>query len=114
MDAGRLALRGVVGPVMVGHGTQKLFGWFGGHGPDATGGAFESMGLRPGKRHALAAGAAGAAGGVLLTAGALTPGAPAPISGPMVTALPQGHHQNRPRGANRGPEDHPPPVRPHA
>ena len=48
MDLGRTILRGVVGPLMVGHGTQKLFGWFGGHGLEGTGGFFESLGLRPG------------------------------------------------------------------
>jgi putative oxidoreductase len=102
MDAGRLALRGVVGPVMVGHGTQKLFGWFGGHGPDATGGAFESMGLRPGKRHALAAGAAETAGGALLTLGALTPVAAAAITGVMVTAIRKVHIKNGPWATNGG------------
>ena len=53
MHIGRLFLRGVVGPLFVGHGTQKLFGWFGGHGLEGTAGFFESgLGLRPGKRHA--------------------------------------------------------------
>src|SRR3954447_3984062 len=102
MDLGRLALRGVVGPVMVGHGTQKLFGWFGGHGPDATGGAFESMGLRPGKRHALAAGAAEAAGGALLALGALTPVATAAITGVMITAIRKVHIKNGPWVTNGG------------
>ena len=46
MDLGRLLLRGVVGPLFVGHGTQKLFGWFGGHGIEGTGGFFENLGLR--------------------------------------------------------------------
>ena len=91
MDIGRLFLRGVVGPLFVGHGTQKLFGWFGGHGLDGTGGFFESLGLRPGKRHATAAGAAEAAGGVLLTLGALTPLAAAMISGTMITAIRKVH-----------------------
>src|SRR3954469_13415675 len=102
MDLGRVALRGVVGPVMVGHGTQKLFGWFGGHGPDATGGAFESMGLRPGKRHALAAGAAEAAGGALLALGALTPVATAAITGVMITAVRKVHIKNGPWVTNGG------------
>ena len=44
MDLGRLLLRGVVGPLFVGHGTQKLFGWFGGHGIEGTGGLFENHG----------------------------------------------------------------------
>ena len=58
MKLGKLAVRGVVGPLFVGHGTQKLFGWFGGHGLEGTAGFFEQgIGLRPGKRHATAAGA---------------------------------------------------------
>jgi putative oxidoreductase len=91
MHLARLALRGVVGPLMVGHGTQKLFGWFGGHGLEATGNAFESMGLRPGKRHATAAGVAETAGGALLTLGALTPVAAATITGVMITAIRKVH-----------------------
>ena len=91
MDFGRLLLRGVVGPLFVGHGTQKLFGWFGGHGIEGTGGFFESLGLRPGKRHATAAGVAEAGGGVLLTLGALTPLAQAMLTGTMVTAVRKVH-----------------------
>ena len=96
MNVGRLFLRGVVGPLFVGHGTQKLFGWFGGHGPDATGGFFESLGLRPGKRHATAAGWSEAVGGALLTLGAFTPIAQAMITGTMVTAIRKVHAQNGP------------------
>ena len=73
MKLGRLILRLIVGGYFFGHGTQKLFGWFGGHGPEGTGQFFESIGLRPGKRHALAAGAAEAGGGALLVVGAATP-----------------------------------------
>jgi putative oxidoreductase len=61
MKIGRLLLRLTVGGFFIGHGTQKLFGWFGGHGLEATGGFFEQLGLRPGKRHAAAAGVAEAA-----------------------------------------------------
>ena len=35
MDIGRLAARIVIGGLFVGHGTQKLFGWFGGPGLQA-------------------------------------------------------------------------------
>jgi putative oxidoreductase len=92
MHIGRLFLRGVVGPLFVGHGTQKLFGWFGGHGLEGTAGFFESgLGLRPGKRHATAAGAAEAVGGALLTLGALTPLSAAMINGAMVTAIRKVH-----------------------
>jgi putative oxidoreductase len=91
MDLGRLFLRGVVGPLFVGHGTQKLFGWFGGHGVEGTGGFFEKLGLRPGKRHATAAGIAEAGGGLLLTLGAATPVAATMISTTMLTAIRRVH-----------------------
>jgi len=88
MDIGRTALRLTIGPLFVGHGTQKLFGWFGGHGLDGTAGFFEnSLGLKPGKRHAAAAGASETLGGVLLTLGALTPVAAGLITGTMITAI---------------------------
>jgi putative oxidoreductase len=92
MKLGKLALRGVVGPLFVGHGTQKLFGWFGGHGLEGTAGFFESgLGLRPGKRHATAAGGAEALGGALLTLGAATPIAAGLIIGAMTTAIRKVH-----------------------
>jgi putative oxidoreductase len=92
MDLGRTALRWVIGPLFVGHGTQKLFGWFGGHGLEGTAGFFESqLGLKPGKRHATAAGASEAIGGVLLTLGALTPVAAGLITGTMITAIRKVH-----------------------
>jgi putative oxidoreductase len=49
MATGLLLLRVVVGLALVGHGTQKLFGWFGGHGPRTTGTFFEMLGYRPGE-----------------------------------------------------------------
>src|SRR3954449_7947161 len=92
MNLGKLALRGVVGPLFVGHGTQKLFGWFGGHGLEGTAGFFEQgIGLRPGKRHATAAGLSEALGGALLTLGAFTPAAAGMVIGTMVTAIRKGH-----------------------
>jgi putative oxidoreductase len=80
-------LRGVLGPLFVGHGTQKLFGWFGGVGLDGAGQYFESIGLRPGRRQAIAAGTAEVLSGTLLTLGALTPLAGTIISATMVTAI---------------------------
>ncbi len=94
MDTGRLLLRATIGPIFVGHGTQKLFGWFGGHGLDATAASFEQMGMRPGRRHALGAGAAETAGGVLIALGALTPVAAALVTGVMVTAIRKVHARN--------------------
>jgi len=72
-----LVSRLILGGLFFGHGAQKLFGWFGGYGPDGTGGFFESLGLRPGRQHAMTAGAAEAGGGALLAAGLATPAAAA-------------------------------------
>src|SRR4051812_36417945 len=96
MNFGRFLLRALVGGFFVGHGTQKLFGWFGGHGPAGTGQFFESIGLRPGRRNALAAGAAEAGGGALLAAGLATPLAAASLSAVMLTAMRKVHLKNGP------------------
>jgi putative oxidoreductase len=69
------------------HGTQKLFGWFGGPGPDGTGQYFESLGLRPGRRNAILAGCTEVGGGTLIALGLATPLAAAALSGVMITAL---------------------------
>lgn len=102
MKLGRLILRIVVGGYFFGHGTQKLFGWFGGHGPEATGQFFESLGMRPGKRNALAAGAAEAGGGALLITGAATPLAAAALTATMITAINRVHLKNGPWVTDQG------------
>jgi len=86
MDTGLLILRLVVGALFFGHGAQKLFGWFGGHGREGTGQFFHSLGFRPGVPMALLGGMAEAGGGTLLVLGLLTPLAAAAIIGQMVTA----------------------------
>jgi putative oxidoreductase len=102
MRLSTLFVRLTIGGLFIGHGTQKLFGWFGGHGIEGTGGAFESMGLRPGERHARAAGAAEAGGGALLAIGLLTPVAATSIIATMVTAIRKVHAQNGPWVTNGG------------
>jgi putative oxidoreductase len=102
MHIGTLALRGIAGPLFVGHGTQKLFGWFGGHGVEGTGGFFENLGLRPGKRNAIAAGTTEALGGVLLTLGAFTPLAATMVASTMVTAIRTVHGPNGPWVTDNG------------
>jgi putative oxidoreductase len=86
-NLGRLLLRVTVGSIFIEHGTQKLFGWFGGHGPSGTGEFFESLGLRPGRRNAIVAGIAEAGGGTLLVLGLATPAAASAVGSVMVTAL---------------------------
>jgi len=87
MDLGRLLLRLTIGTTFFVHGTQKLRGWFGGYGPDGTGQFFESIGLRPGRRNAMVAGAAEAGGGTLLALGLFTPIAGMLIASVMAQAI---------------------------
>jgi putative oxidoreductase len=102
MKLGLALARLLIGGLMVGHGTQKLFGWFGGGGRAGTGQFFESLGLKPGERNAIAAGASEATGGALIAAGLLTPLGASLISGPMITAIRTVHLQNGPWNANSG------------
>ena len=102
MGLGRLLVRGAIGGLMVGHGTQKLFGWFGGGGPEGTGQFFEQVGLRPGRRNALAAGAAEAGGGALLALGLATSVAVAALQGVMLSAIRHVHWKNGPWSTKGG------------
>lgn len=102
MKLGLALLRAIVGGLFIGHGLQKLTGAFGGDGLDATGQAFESMGLSPGKTHATAAGAAEAGGGALLAAGALTPLSATLLTGTMATAIERVHLSKGPWVAEGG------------
>ena len=87
MNFGLLVVRVVVGLLVAGHGSQKLFGWFGGGGPTGTAASFESLGYRPGRRLAVLAGLSELVGGLFLTLGLLTPLASAAIMGTMVNAI---------------------------
>jgi putative oxidoreductase len=102
MSVGRLGARLVIGGLFIGHGTQKLFGWFGGPGRAGTEGMMESLGMRPAKVHALLAGATETAGGTLLAAGLATPLAASAITGVMTTAIRKVHLPNGPWAANGG------------
>jgi putative oxidoreductase len=102
MSVGRLLLRLVVGGAFIGHGTQKLFGWFGGGGLESTATMFEQIGLRPGRANAVAAGVAETAGGALVAAGLALPAAAAVLTGTMLTAIKRVHLANGPWAANRG------------
>lgn len=69
---GALILRVPVGLILAAHGAQKLFGWFGGYGLEATAGWMDSIGLGPGLLMATLAGAAEFFGGLALALGLLT------------------------------------------
>lgn len=102
MSVGRLGARLLVGGLFIGHGTQKLFGWFGGPGRSGTEGMMESLQMRPAKVHALAAGVTETVGGGLLAAGLATPLASAALTGVMTTAIKKVHLSNGPWAANGG------------
>ena len=76
-DLGLLALRSAVGGVLIAHGTQKLFGWFGGGGLEGTTQAMDHMGFHPARE----------SGGALLVAGLATPAAGAVVAGTMAGAV---------------------------
>jgi putative oxidoreductase len=88
-DIGLLVLRIGFGWLLIVHGTQKLFGWFGGAGLTATAAAFGHMGYNPGKFFATLAGLCETTGGLLLALGLLTPLAAAIALGTMINAINQ-------------------------
>jgi putative oxidoreductase len=87
MNVGLLLLRLTVGLTVATHGSQKLFGWFGGPGLSGTGQFFTMLGFPPGRRHAFMAGLAEVVGGLLMALGFLTPLAAAAIIAVMVVAV---------------------------
>lgn len=99
---GRLIPRAIVGGYFIGHGVQKLFGVLGGHGIEGTAAHFESIGLKPGKENAIAAGVAETGGGALLALGLFTPVAGAALVGAMITAVRTVHLEKGPWLADGG------------
>lgn len=102
MDTGLLIARMVLGLLMAAHGTQKLFGWFGGYGLAGTGGFFESLGFRPGRFFAAAAGATELSAGLLVALGLLGPLGPALIVSVMIVAMATVHWQHGLFAQNNG------------
>lgn len=87
-----LPLRLGVGVVMVAHGSQKLFGMFGGYGLQGTGQFFsEQLGLNPGILMAALAGGTEFCGGLLLIAGFATRISALAIAGTMAVAIITAH-----------------------
>ncbi|MEK8129518.1 DoxX family protein [Paenibacillus filicis] len=94
MAWGLLIVRVVVGLLFVGHGAQKLFGWFGGYGPKGTGGWMDSIGIKPGVAMAVMAGLMELIGGALFAAGLFTPVAAVLITLTMLGAIVKVHGKN--------------------
>jgi putative oxidoreductase len=90
-DLSLLALRVGAGSLLAGHGAQKLFGLFEGHGLEGTAGFLGSLGLRPPKQWAALSGISEFGGGSLLALGLGGPIGPILMQGAMVTAIRQVH-----------------------
>lgn len=73
ISLGLLILRVVVGLLLAGHGAQKLFGWFGGHGFAGTVGFLQAKGFKPAGFWTLLGVLGEFVGGLLLALGFLSP-----------------------------------------
>jgi putative oxidoreductase len=86
--------RVALGAVLVAHGSQKLFGWFGGGGVEGTAKGMHAMGFRPAKPNAVLAGLGEAGSGAALALGICTPiagaGAATTMSVAASTHVPNG------------------------
>lgn len=89
-----LALRIPVGIILMAHGSQKLFGWFGGYGLEGTGQWMASIGLAPGVLMAFLAGSAEFFGGLFLILGLLTRPAAIVTAFTMIVAIFSVHFEN--------------------
>jgi len=87
MNIGLFILRVTLGLSLAAHGTQKLFGWFGGPGIDGIAQFLATLGFPPGRRQAVMAGLAETGGGCFLALGLLTPFAAATVVSVMFVAV---------------------------
>jgi putative oxidoreductase len=87
VSTGLLIIRLAIGLTLAAHGAQKLFGVFGGLGPDGTAEFFAGLGYRAPQLMVLVAGLASFGGGLALAAGLLTPFAALGIATLMVNAI---------------------------
>ncbi|HET9773246.1 MAG TPA: DoxX family protein [Acidimicrobiia bacterium] len=94
MDVGLLVLRVVVGLLLVGHGTRKLFAWFGGGGLAGTAWYFRSVGYRRPRLMARLAGSVEVVAGGAIALGFLTPLGAAAVIGTMLNAAVAVHRRN--------------------
>jgi len=83
---GLLVGRVIIGLVMAAHGTQKLFGWFGGYGLNKTGEFFVHLGFQQGQRFAAAASVTEILSGLLIALGLGGPIGPALMISVMLVA----------------------------
>ena len=94
ISAGLLVIRLVAGLLLVGHGSQKLLGWFGGHGIAGTSMFFEQLGFRPGRLFATVASVTEIVSGILVAVGLFGPVGPALMLSVMIVAAVSVHWKN--------------------
>jgi putative oxidoreductase len=90
-DFGLLLLRLTVGTLLMGHGSQKLFGWFEGPGLKGTHGFMENLGMRPGRLWGTLAAMGEFNGGLLTALGLAHPLGPLNIAAAMSVATRRAH-----------------------
>jgi putative oxidoreductase len=86
LGTGLLLARLIFGALMVAHGTQKLFGWFGGYGIAGTAGFFEQLGFHPGRLFVVTAALTEVVSGILIALGLFGPVGPALLLSVMIVA----------------------------
>jgi putative oxidoreductase len=84
LDLAMLLIRLAIGPMLIAHGYNKIFG---AGGLEGTAGWFEGLGLKPGWLHARVAAFTEISVGIAVTIGLLTPLASAGVIGLMVVAM---------------------------
>ena len=99
---GLTVLRIFVGIIFAAHGSQKLFGWFGGGGLAGTAQWMESIGLAPGTLMAVLAGGTEFLGGLALIVGLLARPAALGLSFTLLVAIFSVHIHNGLFMANNG------------
>ena len=82
-----LIIRVIVGLLMIGHGSQKMFGWFGGSGLAKTQSFLQTVGFKPAAFWTLVGTLGELGGGVLFLLGLLTPLGAAAIFASMLMAV---------------------------
>jgi putative oxidoreductase len=94
LGIGLLVARLVLGLLMAAHGAQKLFGWFGGYGLNATGEFRVQLGFPSGRAFASAASVGEIVSGLLVALGLLGPIGPALMISVMIVAAITVHWKN--------------------
>lgn len=104
LGIGLLVARVIVGLMMSAHGTQKLFGWFGGYGLNATGEFMVGLGFSQGRAFAAIASIVEITSGLLVALGFLGPIGPALMISVMIVAAITVHWKNGLFAAKNGVE----------